>query len=75
MPDFCAGSGHPRYVSGCPGDLQIESTGIGITVDDLTGKIQPGHFLGLHGFWIDLRHFHTAGSNDRFRNRTFAGDR
>ena len=62
---------HAGCIASGPCDLQIETAGVCITVNDLASKIESGHQLGCHGFRIDFPHFNAAGSNDRFRNGPF----
>ena len=32
-------------IGSCPGDLQVKSTGVGIAINDLSGKKQTGNFF------------------------------
>lgn len=51
-----------------PGDLEIEASRVGVYVQQLSGQIQPGNFLGLHGLGVYISHLYPAGGNDGLGN-------
>ena len=80
---FCQASGRisrpfgsvlSSRIPGSPGDLQVKTAGVGIAVDNFSGKIQAGNQLGLHGFRVNFRNLDTAGGNNGFRHRAFSSN-
>ena len=63
----------PGGMAGGPGDLKIESAGIGVHVQDLTGKEKSLTQLGGHGLRRYLRDRDPAGGDNGLRHRAKPG--
>ena len=53
----------------CPGDLQVKAPGIGVQIQNLSGKVQSGAFLRLHGFGVHLRDLYAPVGDDGLLHR------